>query len=137
MPVGPDDQQRDLADAQLANVSTRGFIETGSNVMIGGFILGNGSGTTNVLIRAIGPSMGPSMLENPVLDLHDSNGDIVMSNDNWEDTQPVEIEATGLPPINTYESAMVVTIPTGAYTAIVVDKNGGTGIGLVEVYRLP
>ena len=126
-----------LADAQLANVSTRGFVETGSNVMIGGFILGNGSGTTNLLIRAIGPSMGPSMLEDPVLDLHDSNGDIVMSNDNWEDTLLAEIEATGLPPINTSESAMVVTIPTGAYTAIVMDKNGGTGVGLVEVYRLP
>ena len=59
-----------------------------------------------------------------------------MSNDNWEDTQLAEIEATGLPPINTYESAMVVTIPTGAYTAIVMDKSG-TGVGVVEVYRLP
>jgi plastocyanin len=129
------------ADAQLANISTRGFVETGSNVMIGGFILGNGTGTTNVLIRALGPSLTgqgvAGALADPTLELRDSNGALVQSNDNWKASQQADIEATGAPPINDLESAMVVTIPTGAYTAIVVGTNGGTGVGLVELYRLP
>ena len=129
------------ADAQLANISTRGFVETGSNVMIGGFILGNGTGTTNVLIRALGPSLTgqgvAGALADPTLELHDGNGAIVMSNDNWKESQQSDVEATGAPPTNDLESAMVVTIPTGAYTAIVAGKNGGTGVGLVELYRLP
>jgi plastocyanin len=126
------------ADAQLANISARGLVETDNNVMIGGFILGNGSGTTNVVIRALGPSLPVAgTMADPTLELHDANGDIVMSNDNWKDTQQCELEATGIPPEDDLESAMVVTIPTGAYTAIVADKNNGTGVALVEVYRLP
>ena len=129
------------ADAQLANISTRGFVEAGSNVMIGGFILGNGTGTTNVLIRALGPSLtGQGVvgaLADPTLELHDSNGALLQSNENWKESQQCDIEATGAPPSNDLESAMVVTIPTGAYTAIVMGKNGGTGVGLVELYRLP
>jgi hypothetical protein len=129
------------ADAQLANISTRGFVETGSNVMIGGLILGNGTGTTNVLIRALGPSLTgqgvAGALADPTLELHDSNGALLQSNDNWKESQECDIAATGAPPSNDSESAMVVTIPTGAYTAIVMGKNGGTGVGLVELYRLP
>ena len=131
------------AASQLANISTRGFVEAGSNVMIGGFILGNGTGTTNVLIRAIGPSLATAnppvagALADPTLELHDENGVLIQSNDNWKDTQQCDLEATGIPPQNDLESAMVVTIPTGAYTAIVAGKNGGTGVGLVELYRLP
>jgi plastocyanin len=131
------------ADSQLANISTRGFVESGSNVMIGGFILGNGIGTTNVLIRAIGPSLAnanppvPNALADPTLELHDENGALVMSNDNWKDTQQAEIEATGIPPTNDLESAMVVTLPATAHTAIVAGKDGGTGVALVEAYRLP
>jgi hypothetical protein len=129
------------ADAQLANISTRGFVETGNNVMIGGFILGNGAGTTNVLIRGLGPSLTgqgiAGALADPTLELHDGNGALVQSNDNWKASQQADIEATGAPPTNDLESAMVVTIPTGAYTAIVTGKNGGTGVGLVELYRLP
>ena len=65
------------ADAQLANISARGFVEQGSNVMIGGFILGNGTGTTNVVIRALGPSLPVTgTLADPTLELHDSNGDV-------------------------------------------------------------
>ncbi len=129
------------ADSQLANISTRGFVESGSNVMIGGFILGNGTGTTNLVIRGLGPSLASAgvvgALADPTLELHDGNGAIVMSNDNWRDTQPCELEDTGLPPEDDLESAMIVTLPTGAYTAIVAGKNGGTGVALVELYRLP
>ena len=89
------------ADPQLGNISTRGFVETESDVMIGGFILGGGSGSANVLVRAWGPSLtqgGVSgALADPTLELHDENGTLVQSNDNWKDTQQTEIEATGIP----------------------------------------
>ena len=88
------------ADSQLGNISTRGFVETGSNVMIGGFILGNGSGTTNVVARAIGPSLSlvgvTDAWPDPTLELHDANGALIKSNDNWKESQQAEIEATGL-----------------------------------------
>ena len=129
------------ADSQLGNISTRGFVETGSNVMIGGFILGNGSGTTNILVRAIGPSLSlvgvSGALADPTLELHDANGALINSNDNWKESQQAEIEATGLAPQDDLESAVLVTVATDAYTAIVVGKDGGTGVALVEVYRLP
>ena len=129
------------ADSQLGNISTRGFVETGSNVMIGGFILGNGTGTTNILARAIGPSLSlvgvSGALADPTLELHDANGALINSNDNWRESQQAEIEATGLAPQDDLESAVLVTVATDAYTAIVVGKDGGTGVALVEVYRLP
>ncbi|MBA3607518.1 MAG: hypothetical protein H0W43_03250 [Chthoniobacterales bacterium] len=129
------------ADAQLANISTRGFVETGSNVMIGGFILGGEAGEANVLIRAIGPSLTQfgvaDALADPTLALHDGNGALLSSNDNWKESQQSEIEATGLAPGDDLESAVLATLPPGAYTAIVAGKNGLTGVGLVEVYRLP
>jgi len=129
------------ADSQLANISTRGFVETESNVMIGGFILGSGSGTTNILVRAIGPSLtlvGVSdALADPTLELHDANGALIMSNDNWKESQEAEIESSGLAPQDDLESAVLVTVATNAYTAIVVGKDGGTGVALVEVYRMP
>jgi len=129
------------ADSQLANISTRGFVQTGDNVMIGGFILGNGAGTTNILIRALGPSLANSgvsgVLADPTLELHDANGALVMSNNNWNESQQAEIDATGLAPQNAVESAILVTVPTAAYTAIVAGNNGLTGVALVEVYRLP
>ena len=132
------------ADSQLANISTRGFVDTGSNVMIGGFILGNlgnGGGSGNVLIRALGPSLAQAgvsgALADPTLELHDGNGALIQSNDNWKDTQQTEIEATGIPPQNDLESALVATLNPAAYTAIVAGKGGLTGVGLVEVYRLP
>jgi hypothetical protein len=109
--------------------------------MIGGFILGNGTGSANILIRALGPSLaafgGTGALADPTLELHDEIGVLVMSNDNWKDTQQAEIEATGLPPTNDLEAAILITIPPTAHTAIVARKNGSTGVGLVEVYRLP
>ena len=129
------------ADSQFANISTRGFVDTGTDVMIGGFILGNGTGSANILIRALGPSLAAfgvtGALADPTLELHDENGVLVMSNDNWKDTQQAEIEATGLPPTDDLEAAILITVPPTAHTAIVAGKNGSTGVGLVEVYRLP
>jgi len=130
------------ANSQLANISTRGFVETGSNVMIGGFILGGGGGkVVNVVVRALGPSLTAfgvtEALADPTLELHDENGALIQDNDNWKDTQQTDIEATGLQPTNDLESAIFQTLAPGAYTAIVAGKNDLTGVGLVEVYRLP
>ena len=131
------------SDSKLANISTRGFVQTGNDVMIGGFILGNGTASEKVLIRAIGPSLTQfgiaNVLADPTLELHDSHGTLLMSDDNWRDdaSQAAQIMATGMPPPNDLESAIVTTLPPGAYTAIVAGKNGGTGVALVEVYHLP
>ena len=139
----------DLASGQpakLANIATRGFVDSGDNVMIGGFIIGgglgtNGSGSARLLLRAIGPSLGDAGIENalqdPTLELVNGNGDTLASNNNWRDTQEAEIEATTIPPPNDLEAAIVTIVPAGAYTAIVRGVDDGTGVGLVEVYNLP
>jgi hypothetical protein len=128
------------ADSQLANLSTRGFVDSGDNVMIGGFILSNGSANASVLIRAIGPSLTafgvPNVLADPTLELHNDNGDIIAANDNWRNTQQAEIEATGIPPSDDRESAIVQALAPGAYTAIVRGRNDTTGVALVEAYQL-
>lgn len=126
------------ADSKLANISTRGLVQTGNNVMIGGFILGGGNANVNVLVRAIGPSLSQvsGALADPTLELRDGNGALLRSNDNWKDSQRAEIEATGIPPQNDLESAIVAALPPGAFTAIVAGKNSTSGVGLVEVYRL-
>ena len=130
---------------KLANISTRGFVEAGDNVMIGGFIVGaglgnNGVGTARVVVRAIGPSLTPygvtNALADPALELHDGNGAVIAFNDNWQDSQGAEIQATGLAPSDSQESAIVRTLVTGAYTAIVRGNNGGFGVGLVEAYNI-
>jgi hypothetical protein len=129
------------ADSQLVNISTRGFVETDANVMIGGFILGGGTGNADVVIRALGPSLTPlgvtGALADPTLELHDANGAIIGSDDNWKESQQSEIEATKLEPQNDLESAMFETLAPGAYTAIIAGKGGLTGVALVEVYLLP
>jgi hypothetical protein len=129
------------ANSKLANISTRGFVDTGDNVMIGGFILGpSGASSAKVIARAIGPSLTASgvanALQDPTLELHDANGTTIASDDNWKDTQQSEIEATGIPPTDDRESAIVATLAPGNYTAIVRGKNNTTGVGLVEVYNL-
>jgi hypothetical protein len=128
------------ADVQLANISTRGFVESGDNVMIGGFILGNGSANARILVRAIGPSLTafgvPNALPDPTLELHNNNGEIIAANDDWREVQQTEIEATGLAPSDDRESAIVQNFPPGAYTAVVRGKNTATGVALVEAYRL-
>ena len=91
-------------------------------------------------MRAIGPSLTqrgvPNALQDPTLDLHDGNGAIIASNDNWKDTQQSEIQATGLAPSDDRESAILATLVQGNYTAIVRGKNNTTGVGLVEVYKV-
>ena len=124
--------------ARLLNISTRMEVLTGENVLIGGFIV-TGTDPKVVILRAIGPSLTDfgisGALADPVLELHEP-GDIVVTNDNWKDTQQTEIEDTGIPPSNDNESALVATLTPGNYTAIVRGQNDGTGIGLVEVYDL-
>ena len=126
------------SDSELANISTRGFVATESNVMIGGFILGS---EANVLIRAIGPSLADfgvaGALADPTLELRDVQGTLISSNDNWKDPNQLEIEMTGLQPSKDAESTVLETLPAGAYTAIVAGAGATTGVGLVEVYRLP
>ena len=123
-------------DSQLANISTRGFVQTGDDVMIGGFII-LGDSAQKVIVRAIGPSLPVTgKLADPVLELHNPDGSILASNDNWRSTQESEIMQTGLAPSDNLESAIVATLPPEAYTAIVRGKNNTTGVGLVEVYRL-
>jgi bifunctional N-acetylglucosamine-1-phosphate-uridyltransferase/glucosamine-1-phosphate-acetyltransferase GlmU-like protein len=133
--------------AILANISTRGFIQTGDNVMIGGFIVVGQS--SKVIIRATGPSLIPfgisNALANPRLELHDANGTLA-GNDDWQTTQlsgiitsdqSAAIQNSGVAPTNPAESAIIATLAPGAYTAIAQGVNGGTGVGLVEVYALP
>jgi hypothetical protein len=120
----------------LLNISTRLKVLTGDNTLIGGFII-TGFSPKRVIIRAIGPNLGVSgALADPVLELHGPGAFVTITNDNWRDTQESEIQATGIPPGNDLESAIVATLPAGAYTAIVRGKDGGTGVGLVEVYDL-
>jgi len=123
----------------LTNISTRGFVDTGNNVMIGGAI--SGKGIVRVIVRALGPTLGqfgvPNVLADPTLELHDANGSIIASDDNWQDTQKAEIQATGFAPPNPLESAIVIPQPVGNTTAIVRGKNNTTGNALFEVYAIP
>ncbi|HMG06354.1 MAG TPA: sialidase family protein [Chthoniobacterales bacterium] len=129
-------------DSQLANVSTRGFVQTADNVMIGGFILGGGTAATQVAIRGIGPSLSQfglsNLLTDPTLELHDGNGATLISNDNWMD-DPVsasQLTAHGLGLQDPKESGIFTSLPPGQFTAILAGKNGGVGIGLVEIYNV-
>jgi Galactose oxidase, central domain len=134
----------------LGNISTRGFVQTGDNVMIGGFIV-QGTERKRVIIRAIGPELGappynvPDALANPTLELHDGTGALIASNNNWATTiiggiitanQVRDIQASGYAPRDPRESAMIADLPAGNYTAIVRAVNNLTGVALVEVYDL-
>lgn len=135
------------ANSKLANISTRGFVDTGNNVMIGGLIVSGGfaGGSARVIVRAIGPSLTGSgiqgSLQDPNLELHDASGTTLASNDNWKtrpdgSSQQGEVEATGLPPTSDVESALVQTLGPGNYTAIVRGTGNTTGIAVVEAYTL-
>jgi hypothetical protein len=125
-------------NSRLAQLSSRGPVRTGDNVMIGGFIITENP--TRVIIRAIGPTLEPfnvqTPLPDPTLALHDASGSLVMSNDDWRSDQEQEIIDTGVPPTDDRESAIVATLNPGNHTAIVRGKNDVTGVGLVEVYAL-
>lgn len=124
--------------SRVANISTRGYIASANDVMIGGFIVGNGD-PTRVIVRALGPSLATfgviNPLPNPVLGLYDADGTLIASNDDWRSTQGQEIQAT-IPPTNDLESAIVATLGPGAYTATMRDATQATGTGLFEVYNL-
>jgi len=124
---------------QTLNLSTRMRVQTGDNVGIGGFII-TGSTPKHVLLRGIGPSLAasgiPNTLANPTLDLRDSAGVRILANDNWRDTQQAEIMATGIPPTNDLEAAIVQTLAPGNYTVILRGMGMTSGVGLVEIYNL-
>lgn len=128
------------ANATLANLSTRGFVGTGDDVMIAGLIVGNGD-LPIVVLRAIGPSLAGTGIGNPLLDptieLHDGNGATIGFNDDWKLGQTQSLFATQLNPSNDRESAIVAFLDPGNYTTIVRGKNNTTGVALVEVYRVP
>jgi hypothetical protein len=134
---------------QLSNISTRGLVQTGNNVMIGGFII-QGSGPKTVIVRAIGPELipfgVPNALADPFLELHNGAGTLLAINNNWQTTliggiitsdQVSEIQTSGHAPTQPSESAIIATLPPGNYTAIVHGVNNTTGVALVEVDDLP
>ena len=126
--------------AHLANLSTRANVLTDDDVLIGGVILG-GNDPSRVVLRAIGPSLRDNgvtgALDNPTLALHDGNGALLMSNDDWREAPNfADIQASGLAPPDDRESAILTAITSGNYTAIVRGVNRTTGIGLVEIYNL-
>jgi hypothetical protein len=132
----------------LGNISTRGFVQTGDEVMIGGFII-QGTGPKRVIVRAIGPELipygVPDALPDPTLELHDATGALIASNADWQHTiiggiitadQVVEIQNSGHAPTVATESAIIGNLPPGNYTAIVRGKNITVGVALVEVYDI-
>src|SRR5437764_5051024 len=127
------------AGAILSNISTRGFVATGNQVMIGGFIV-QGSAMQKVLVRVLGPTLTgfgvTGALANPTLELRDVNGNLIDSNDNWKSTNQIAIMATGLQPPNDLESAILRILNAGNYTVIVRGVNSTTGVALFEVYTL-
>ena len=124
------------ANSKLANVSTRGFVDTGDNALIGGMII-LGEAPARILLRAIGPSLSVSnSLQDPTLELHDQDGAVIAINDNWRSDQEDDIIATDAAPMEDAEAAIVIDLDPGAYTAVVRGANGTTGIALVEAYEL-
>lgn len=129
-----------LSHSMVENISTRGNVGTGDNVLISGFIIGD-VGNATVVVRAIGPSLtsyGVSgVLSDPTLAIYDSSGNVIASNDNWQsDPNASLVQKNGLAPQNPSESALVLCLPAGNYTAVVRGANDGTGIGLAEVYTI-
>jgi hypothetical protein len=126
--------------AKLANLSTRAFVSTGDNIVIAGFILGGKSNDDRIVLRGIGPSLTEvgvaNALADPMLELRDSNGALLAANNDWQDNpaQAAELIAAGLAPTNQLESGIAALLPPGPYTALLLGRNSGTGIGLVEVY---
>jgi hypothetical protein len=124
-------------NSRLANISTRAFVNTGNDIVIAGFILGGNNGDDRIILRGIGPSLPvPSPLANPTLELRNSNGALLIANNDWQDdpAQAAELTAAGLAPTNNFESGIAATLSPGLYTALLAGVSNGTGIGLVEVY---
>lgn len=128
-----------IPPTDLVNIATRSRVGAGEDVMIAGFI-SQGTASNRFLIRARGPSLTPlgvnGALADPVLTIFDANGPIA-TNDNWKSTQQSEIQGTGIPPSNDLEAAFFGAFPPGQYTAIISGKDGSTGVGLIEIFKLP
>jgi hypothetical protein len=128
------------ANSKLANLSTRAFVSSGDDIVIAGFMLGGNIGESRVVVRGIGPSLTAvgvlGALADPVLELRDSHGALLVSNNDWQDdpAQAAELTEAGLAPTHQLESGLTATLPPGPYTALLAGLNGATGIGLVEVY---
>ena len=131
--------QLDASTSIFRNLSTRGFVGTGDNVLIGGLIIGNGEPPV-IVLRAIGPTLSSfgiaQPLQDPTLELRDANGALIAFDNDWKDNTPTGIKATLLNPTDNRESAIIASLAAGSYTAIVRGKNGTTGVALVEAYRL-
>jgi hypothetical protein len=129
------------AFTKLGNISARAFVGTGDNIIIGGFIIGDGNESPRIVVRAIGPSLTTSGVANPLpdpwLELHDGNGAVINGNDNWADAQEADLQTVGLAPTDNAESAILTRLAPGSYTAVVRGKGNATGVALVEIYRLP
>lgn len=134
------DPTRPFVNGEAGNISTRGFVGTGDDVMIAGTILQQIPGSTRIVARALGLSLSTAgvsdPLPDPILELHDSQGALLASNDNWRDGEADALAAVGLAPTNDSESAIFARLQSGAYTAIVRGKNALTGVALVELYDL-
>lgn len=128
------------SDSTLGNISTRGAVGPQSDVMIGGFIIEGTTGNTRVLVRTVAPSLVSAgindAMPDPTLELRDVNGTLIAANDNWREGPEVEIQESKLAPSNDFESAIITTLPSGPYTAVIHERNGASGIGLFEVYNL-
>lgn len=124
------------APSRFANISSRGFVGTGDDVLIGGIIV-RGAAAQPIVFRAIGPGVGVSgALPDPTLDIHDANGALIGANDNWRSDQEAELTASGLAPGNNLDAALIATLPLGDYTAVVTGADGTTGVALVEAFAL-
>ena len=130
--------------ADFGNIATRGFVGTGANVLIGGFIVRDDSFTNqpqSILVRGIGPSLSASGISNPlpdpVIELHDGQGATIASNNDWaSSSDAAALQTSGLAPSNPKEAAILQTLAPGAYTVVLTGVNGGTGVGNVEAYNL-
>jgi hypothetical protein len=126
--------------SKLANISTRALVGAGNDIVIAGFILGNNTGGTRVVLRGIGGSLTlfgvPNALANPRLELRNSSGALLFANDNWQDdpAQAAELTAAGLAPTNASESGIAITLGPGQYTALLAGQGNTAGVGVVEVY---
>jgi hypothetical protein len=129
--------------AKLANISTRAFVSIGDDIVIAGFILGGNppqAGNDRVVVRGLGPTLTgfgvPDALADPGLELRDSNGALLLANNDWQDdpAQAAELTAAGLAPANQLESAIAATLSPGLYTALLAGQNNGSGVGIVEIY---
>jgi hypothetical protein len=130
-------------DSEMGQISTRGFVQTGGNVMIAGFSLGGNGNSAWIAARGLGPSLSDAGLSNvladPTLELHNSNGTTLVANDDWQD-DPVSaawLTANGLALPDPKESGIFTALPSPEqFTAILAGKNGGIGVGLVEIYNI-